>query len=215
MLVLSRSDVDALIADVSPDELVQLMADVFRRVSGCLGVDLPHRLSVQTDSHNTLFMPSRVDTYGTAVKVVSVPTFGGQNGLPGTTLVMDEASGGVKAVVNSRNLTAVRTAAGASFHQRTESQGRNSFDTRFSVGYSAGFGSECIATPSGRLWRWSSDRRTHHPPSPALLWISEAMHHIQSLTQCPRGKPCRVAPTQIHFRDVHLSKNTRRTALHS
>lgn len=121
MLVLSRSDVDALMADTSPDILVQLMADVFRRVSKGSGIDLPHRSSIQTDSHNTLFMPSRVDTYGTAIKVVSIPTLGGLNGLPATTLVMDEASGAVKAVVNARDLTAIRTAAGASFHPYNQS----------------------------------------------------------------------------------------------
>jgi len=116
MLVLSSADVDALVAEISPDELTQLMGAVFRRVSEKSGVDMPHRLSIQTKSHNTLFMPSRVDTYGTAVKIVSVPTSGGSSGLPGTTLVMDEASGGVKAVVNARNLTAIRTAAGMSCH---------------------------------------------------------------------------------------------------
>jgi len=114
MLVLSSADVDALVANISPDELTKLMAVVFRRVSENSGVDMPHRLSVRTKFHNTLFMPSRADTYGTTVKVVSVPTSGGSGGLPATTLVMDEISGGVKAVVNARNLTAVRTAAGAS-----------------------------------------------------------------------------------------------------
>lgn len=133
MLVLSCADVDALLADTSPDELVQLMADVFRRVSGGSGVHMPHRLSVQTDAHNTLFMPSRVDHYGTAIKVVSIPSFGGSSGLPATTLVMDEASGGVKAVVNARNLTAIRTAAGVSFHRNVNNT--NSGNTRFSIGY--------------------------------------------------------------------------------
>lgn len=112
MLVLSSADVDALIADIPPNELSQLMADAFRRFSENAGVDMPQRSSIQTESHNTLFMPSRVDTYGTAVKVVSVPTSGGSNGIPATTLVIDEASGVVKAVVNARNLTAVRNAAG-------------------------------------------------------------------------------------------------------
>ena len=113
MLVLSSADVDALVAEISPDELCQLMAVVFKRVSENSGLDMPHRLSVRTESHDTLFMPSRLDTYGTAIKIVSVPISGGSNGLPATTLVMDEASGGVKAVVNTRNLTAIRTAAGA------------------------------------------------------------------------------------------------------
>lgn len=120
MLVLSRSDVDALVAGIPPGELVQLMSDVFRRISKSSGVDMPLRLSVQTgESYNTLFMPSRVDPYGTAVKVVSVPTLGGSNGIPATTLLMDEASGRVKAVVNARGLTALRTAAGAPFHHST------------------------------------------------------------------------------------------------
>lgn len=113
MLILSHADVDALVASIPPDELTQLMADVFRCFSGDSGIQMPPRSSVQTNTHTTLFMPSRVDAHGTAVKVVSVPTRGGSNGLAATTLVMDEASGGVKAVVNSRNLTAVRTAAGS------------------------------------------------------------------------------------------------------
>ena len=114
MLVLSSAEVDSLVADISPDELTKLMGAVFRRISEKSGIDMPHRLSIQTKSHNTLFMPSRVDTYGTAVKVVSVPTSGGSDGIPATTLVMDETSGSVKAVVNARNLTAIRTAAGES-----------------------------------------------------------------------------------------------------
>jgi len=122
MLVLSSADVDALIADIPPNELSQLMADAFRRLSENAGVDMPQRLSIQTESHNTLFMPSRVDTYGTAVKVVSVPTSGGPNGIPATTLVIDGAYGVVKAVVNARNLTAARNAAGVSDYRRDRSQ---------------------------------------------------------------------------------------------
>jgi len=122
MLILASADVDALIADISPDELTQLMGVVFRRVSENSGVDMPQRLSVQTKSHDILFMPSRIDTYGTAVKIPSVPTSGGSAGIPATTLVIDEASGGVEAVVNARNLTAVRNAAGASCHPWGQSQ---------------------------------------------------------------------------------------------
>jgi ornithine cyclodeaminase len=50
---------------------------------------------------------------GTAVKVVCVPAESDPRGLPGTTLVLDEVTGGVKAVVNARNLTALRNAAGS------------------------------------------------------------------------------------------------------
>jgi ornithine cyclodeaminase len=57
-----------------------------------------------------LFMPARVPGT-TAIKIVSVPK-GGSDGLPGTTLVLDEVSGKVRAVINARRLTAVRNAAG-------------------------------------------------------------------------------------------------------
>jgi len=59
-------------------------------------------------------MPSRIESIATGtttIKVVSVPKSAGDGGLPGTTLVMDERTGGVDAVVNARSLTALRTAA--------------------------------------------------------------------------------------------------------
>jgi len=60
-------------------------------------------------------MPSRIDSVGTAMKAVSVPTSAdaARLGLPASTIVMDEATGRVKAVINSRSLTAIRTAAGS------------------------------------------------------------------------------------------------------
>jgi len=82
------------------------------------------------DNHTALFMPARLgpptieltsfasevatnNTLGdTAIKVVSVPKQSGIYGLPATTLVLDEVTGGVKAVVNARKLTALRNAAG-------------------------------------------------------------------------------------------------------
>lgn len=59
-----------------------------------------------------LFMPGRVN-HQTAIKIVSVPKQGG-DGLPATTLVMDEKNGNVLAVINARRLTALRNAAGES-----------------------------------------------------------------------------------------------------
>jgi ornithine cyclodeaminase/alanine dehydrogenase-like protein (mu-crystallin family) len=60
-----------------------------------------------------LFMPARnADAGGTACKIVSVPTAGGEDGLPGSTIIMDEESGKVRAVVNARKLTALRNACG-------------------------------------------------------------------------------------------------------
>lgn len=67
-------------------------------------------------AHHALFMPSRIASLGTTIKVVSVPTNPKDTrGLPASTFVMDEETGRVKAVVNAGGLTAVRTAAGAFF----------------------------------------------------------------------------------------------------
>ena len=64
--------------------------------------------------HTALFMPSRVPDLGTAIKVVSVPSLPEtRQGLPSSTLVLDEVTGCVKALVNATALTALRTAAGA------------------------------------------------------------------------------------------------------
>jgi len=89
-------------------------------------VDSPHRLAVQAGSasptnpgrggfYTTLVMPSSVADYGTTVKLVSIPnptrTPPPRGGLPATTVVVDERSGAVKAVVNARALN-IRTALG-------------------------------------------------------------------------------------------------------
>ena len=64
--------------------------------------------------HTALFMPSRISDLGTTIKVVSIPSFpGNRQGLPASTLVLDEVTGCVKAIVNATALTALRTAAGA------------------------------------------------------------------------------------------------------
>ncbi|CAO3661276.1 unnamed protein product [Umbelopsis ramanniana] len=75
-------------------------------------VQSPHRITVQTPNHTVLYMPSRVDGMGTAMKVVSVPK-NGKGGLPSNILVMDEETGNLRAVVNAAALTAIRTAAGS------------------------------------------------------------------------------------------------------
>lgn len=67
--------------------------------------------------HTALFMPARIATEaltGTTIKVVSVPSSPGDTrGLPGSTLVLNENTGAVQAMVNSRSLTALRNAAGS------------------------------------------------------------------------------------------------------
>jgi len=74
------------------------------------GIQLPLRHVLQSPEQSMLFMPGRVNSK-TAIKIVSVPKAGSE-GLPGTTLVMDEKSGRVRAVINARKLTALRNAAG-------------------------------------------------------------------------------------------------------
>ena len=116
VLVLSGSHVDIVSASFTPQDLQSIMAHVFYTLSNVTtGVMTPHRTAVDMRSHRTLFMPARIGDIGTAIKIVSVPTVPGDTrGLPATTLVLDENTGAVKAVINARSLTALRTAAGMS-----------------------------------------------------------------------------------------------------
>jgi ornithine cyclodeaminase len=116
--VLSKDQVDLLLQrssdpNVSPElEIINLMAETFTAYSfQPEKVQSPHRITVQTPNHTVLYMPSRVDGMGTAMKVVSVPK-NGKGGLPSNILVMDEETGNLRAVVNAAALTAIRTAAG-------------------------------------------------------------------------------------------------------
>jgi ornithine cyclodeaminase/alanine dehydrogenase-like protein (mu-crystallin family) len=133
LLVLSGNDVDTVASTMLPQDLQLLMAQVFGRLSvhprPSNFISMPPRLSIQTNNHTVLFMPARIGSFGdtsqgpspsnptggdTAIKIVSVPSSKGDSrGLPGTTLVLDEKTGGVKAVVNARKLTALRNAAGS------------------------------------------------------------------------------------------------------
>lgn len=120
-LFLSGTNVDAVISNFTPDELVALMATVFTQLSlssyssSAVEISMPHRAVIPTSAHNVLFMPSRLQPFGTAMKVVSVPRTKAaqEGGLPATTLVMDEETGRVKAFVNAGKLTALRNAAGS------------------------------------------------------------------------------------------------------
>ena len=119
ILVLSARDVDIVSASFSPQDLQSIMAHVFYAISHVTdpttAVATPNRSAVDMLAHRALFMPARIANVGTAIKIVSVPSVEGDTrGLPATTLVLDENTGAVKAVVNARSLTALRTAAGMS-----------------------------------------------------------------------------------------------------
>lgn len=118
LLVLSARDTSEVTTRFSPDELVNLMAGVFSQLSSSdPGIVQPHRTTIATQNHTALFMPSRIASSGTTLKVVSVPSASAPEdvkarGLPASTIVMDEHGGHVKAIVNARLLTALRNAAG-------------------------------------------------------------------------------------------------------
>lgn len=119
ILILSASDVDTITKNIPTARLVSLMRGVFLDLSSDQispdDVQTPHRTSITMPHHTTLFMPSRLaSSGGSAIKIVSVPRPGAPAvlGLPATTIVMDESTGGIKGIVNARSLTALRTAAG-------------------------------------------------------------------------------------------------------
>lgn len=122
LLILSAADVNAIVDAIAPQQVMVLMRQVFVDLSrsssappGLSSLPLlqsPHRTSIRTPRHTTIFMPSRWQTF-TAIKIVSVPTSDGTMGPPATTVVMDGSTGGVKAIVNARSLTTLRTAAGS------------------------------------------------------------------------------------------------------
>lgn len=95
---------------------MRLMANAFFNLSNGKGVESPQRIAIDNDSNlrRTLFMPTHADGYGTAIKIVSLPTgtTSQQTGLNASTLVLDEETGAVKALLNARYLTSLRTAAG-------------------------------------------------------------------------------------------------------
>jgi len=110
--VLTGSDVQRVVDELQPDKLIKMTRDLFQTVSSRKGITTPHRLSIDTGSQVSLFMPSLVESTGMAIKIVSVPKRG-TAGIGATTLVIDPESGSVKGIVNARKLTALRTAAGS------------------------------------------------------------------------------------------------------
>lgn len=119
--VLNGEDVDTIVESLSPDDLVTVMRRVFSTLSSIeltpseTQLASPARTTISSPNHATLFMPSRIAVAGgTGIKIVSVPRNDSDTGgLPATTLVLNESTGAVEAIVNARQLTAVRNAAGA------------------------------------------------------------------------------------------------------
>ena len=130
LLVLSASDVARTTASFSPYELQCLMAEVFltltrqrlsledKDAANRPGTQVPHRTTVSMRNHKALWMPARLCSNhspgeaSTSIKIVCVPQGDRGGGLPASTVVLDEETGRVKAVVNATKLTALRNAAG-------------------------------------------------------------------------------------------------------
>jgi ornithine cyclodeaminase/alanine dehydrogenase-like protein (mu-crystallin family) len=114
ILVLSSDEVRDVSSRLSVPQLLETVHSALRSFSQSpQTTQAPHRSIIQSENYTTLFMPSRIESISTTcVKVVAVPKHAGSGGLPATTLVMDESTGCVDAVVNARGLTALRTAAG-------------------------------------------------------------------------------------------------------
>ena len=131
LLVLSGQDVDQIVSRFRTHELTDLMANIFVDLAASSkaegdnsrSVVIPHRSTISSQNHHTLFMPSRLAPLaGTAIKIVSVPTTQApreikERGLPASTLVLDEHTGEVSAFVNARKLTALRNAASQSLFE--------------------------------------------------------------------------------------------------
>ncbi|KAM0751255.1 NAD(P)-binding protein [Meredithblackwellia eburnea MCA 4105] len=76
----------------------------------------PLRIATESKAHKTLFMPSRLTTSqgvsATTCKIVAVPKPSTTiPGLPASTVVLDEVTGSLAAVVNAGELTGLRTSA--------------------------------------------------------------------------------------------------------
>ena len=118
LIVLTAKDVDSLVSKLDLEAALRSQGVVFEAYSNpsqseIPAIQTPQRLNIQSEKATSLFMPARVAGTGTACKVVSIPRNGGSEGLPATTLVMDD-EGKVRGIVNARKLTALRNACGES-----------------------------------------------------------------------------------------------------
>lgn len=126
MRILSTSDVEGILPSLTPKVLLASQAQVFKLFSAPRDpstsststlpvhakgqvdpVQLPPRLATYSPEGRTLYMPSYVDGLGTGVKVLT-RTAGGMT----TNMMLIAPEGGVEAVVECKQLTGIRNAAG-------------------------------------------------------------------------------------------------------
>lgn len=128
MRILNTSEVEAILATLSPSDLLASQTHVFRLFSAPPSPDapsastlpvhaagqvdpvqLPPRLATFSSEGRTLYMPSYVEGLGSGVKVLTRTASGMK-----TNMMLIAPEGGVEAVIECKALTAVRNAAGKS-----------------------------------------------------------------------------------------------------
>jgi len=142
LLILSAEDVESIVSNFNPKDLQLLSARLFSQfhvfqlrnrlntnndATPPPSISMPQRLSLPMPNHTALFMPARITASipnpsndhpkpgNTAIKVVCVPYDATRfRGISATTIVLDENTGNVKAIVNATKLTPLRNAAGPS-----------------------------------------------------------------------------------------------------
>jgi hypothetical protein len=182
--VLSSEVVDAVLDSLPSDDLVDLMRRVFVALASRNNevVDCPPRTTVHSANHATLFMPSRISTAGgTGIKVVSVPlSDSNKAGLPATTMVLNEVTGAVDAIVNAKQLTAVRNAAGMTlFAVFIFGNGYDCVSpSRICTCNTASWGEKTSKSRPLRFWRAGFPSRQHIP---SILPHYLPLYHCQPL----------------------------------
>lgn len=181
LVVLSAKDVSVIAEGLSPRDLLDLVVAVFVQSHSKENYSLPQRTLIHANAFSTLFMPSRLSDCGTSIKVVSMPKITSQsnNGLPATTLCLDEQTGGVSAVVNARGLTALRTAAGNDIilvlRQNLTSA------SRFIMGFTGYW--TVTAHQSSHIWSRKTERSSYDVAS-SYIYHDQVLYDNQSQPQC-------------------------------
>ncbi|KAF9438311.1 hypothetical protein BGZ76_008699 [Entomortierella beljakovae] len=115
--VVSFEQVGSILEEMNPEDILASQAKAFNAYSA-KETQTPNRSTLGSQGFTTLVMPSRIDSVASVIKIVSIPKGDSKNGLPGSSLVLDNETSEPRGLVNARLLTAVRTAAGSALATR-------------------------------------------------------------------------------------------------
>ncbi|KAF9976321.1 hypothetical protein BGZ73_008751 [Actinomortierella ambigua] len=122
--ILSFEQVQAILAALEADQILRNQAQAFFAFKNNQ-TQTPQRVSTTSKNHTTLYMPARIDSMTSVVKIVSVPLQSSPFGLPGFTVVLDNDTAEARGLVNARLLTAIRTAAGSALATKIALEARS------------------------------------------------------------------------------------------